>query len=529
MCCLHFLTVGGDEGSFVFELTDKVNVQSHHVTFAVQVKPIDLSLRNLKKLQVFPRMQAIVSSEHLKVAASGTVPSDGILFEVKKTPTHGKLLIKQAESFDHVTEFSQEEVDNNMILYQSIGRQYVNDTMIFHVTNEYAQKSLTVKLLIEVSGKISKENLHGIVKPVEVAEGGRAIISEVNINITALLNLIPSADDGYSASDTVLIIFSEPQHGIVICHDQKVEPCELTAKDLHDGKLVYQHDHSDTFADSIEFTVKLMEDARTVVDLVNITLDIDVIPVNDNDFKLVTIAPKIDVVFGMKTKLTRQHLYTEDPDGMLDALTYEVISSPNNGRFDMNDGTKVMTVRKFSQKDVDDGKVYFVHDGRTVSKGIFNIKVWDGSPSHKSVYKGCAVNILPLTLSIVNRTEVELMQGTTIVALSREHIMVQTNGNRSNTVYKIEVHPTFGEIAVGNKRVDSFSQQDLDDQRVMYLQMDLSGYLDNVTLTIVNMIAELPNQVNTVLSNSQEEHTVLGQIPKMFTILLFQDIAAFPF
>ncbi|KAG1674790.1 Chondroitin sulfate proteoglycan 4 [Nymphon striatum] len=495
---VRFFHTGGDKGSFVFELSDRVNIRKDYITFKIKAKPIELFVENKNKLQVFPQMQVVITNHHLSIAASGNVSSHDVIYEVITSPAYGKLLVNEGDKFDHVTEFTQEEIDQNLILYQSTGKKFVNDSISFRVSNEHSQKSLTAKLPIEISAKISKDNLRGILKPVEVLEGGRAIISNINVNITKLLRLIPSANEGYTLKDARLVIENKPKHGVLTCgKDQKFRSnghCELTAKQLANGNLIYQHDHSDTFTDSIDLTLKLIDETDNAVDLVNVTLDIHLIPVDDNNFEFLTKSPKIDVVFGMTQKITKDNLQTEDPDGIPDAIVYEMINDPSNGKIVLIDDDK-NAIAKFSQKDIDDGKLFFVHDGKTDNNGIFTLKIHDGNPSHKPVYKKCEVIVRPLTLGLTNKSDIELLQGEVTVILSNDIINVQTNGNRNNNLFIVQVAPKFGELKVGKKMANKFSQSDIDKKKVKYTQTDLSGSEDSFTLKISNLITELKDQV----------------------------------
>ena len=92
---------------------------------------------------------------------------------------------------------------------------------------------------------------------------------------------------------------------------------------------------------------------------------------NDEPFRLVTLSP-LTVVDGWKAVITSTNLLTVDPDTPPDRLRYDVIAEPEVGRLRMMD--KVGRVTSFSQADVSEGRVEFVHNVGNAS-GTFVFRV----------------------------------------------------------------------------------------------------------------------------------------------------------
>jgi len=94
--------------------------------------------------------------------------------------------------------------------------------------------------------------------------------------------------------------------------------------------------------------------------------------VNDELFRLVTVSPSLTVIDGWKVVITSTNLLTVDPDTPPDRLRYDVITEPEVGRLRMID--RVDRVTSFSQADVNDGRVEFVHDvGRGPGPFVFQV------------------------------------------------------------------------------------------------------------------------------------------------------------
>ena len=82
--------------------------------------------------------------------------------------------------------------------------------------------------------------------------------------------------------------------------------------------------------------------------------------VNDEPFRLVTPRPGLTVIDGWSAVIGRAHLLTVDPDTPPDSLCYDVVVQPEVGRLRWRDGLDFVTA--FSQADVDEGRVEFVHN-----------------------------------------------------------------------------------------------------------------------------------------------------------------------
>lgn len=67
----------------------------------------------------------------------------------------------------------------------------------------------------------------------------------------------------------------------------------LTASDLMNGAIQYQHDDSDTIHDQIQLSL-VLEPGEVV--LCNVTIPIIIKPINDRPFELITPAPHLTVV-----------------------------------------------------------------------------------------------------------------------------------------------------------------------------------------------------------------------------------------
>jgi len=90
-------------------------------------------------------------------------------------------------------------------------------------------------------------------------------------------------------------------------------------------------------------------------------------------FQLVTRHAVLDVVQGTTHNVTRADLYTVDADTSPCDIRYEITIPPGNGRMVLN-WEPTQPITEFTQQDVDDSVVQFIHDGSTRS-GVLYFKV----------------------------------------------------------------------------------------------------------------------------------------------------------
>lgn len=122
-----------------------------------------------------------------------------------------------------------------------------------------------------------------------------------------------------------LVLSQSPQHGFMSVDGKEIDAGDdVPVEDLISGTVAYHHDHSDTTVDQIGLRVflKRNEDAQFRPDILlhNGTLRINILPVNDQIFNLVTKAPAMQVVQRQSRYITNDILLTEDAGNFINRL-----------------------------------------------------------------------------------------------------------------------------------------------------------------------------------------------------------------
>jgi chondroitin sulfate proteoglycan 4 len=225
--------------------------------------------------------------------------------------------------------------------------------------------------------------------------------------------------------------------------------------------------------------------------LCNITIPVNINPINDQPFTLVTISPKISVIEGENVTITRDHLLTEDADTSAKEIRYDVISAPTQGVLlkisDEGYPQDIMTYgNQFSQSDINDQRIIYTHSGKPHSTSFY-FKVSDGK--FKPAFEIFNISILPIT--VFPGTDVPslfVQQGSNMAELQSQHISVDTNVQKSRLMYNITRTPSCGMVVSQNKPTLRFNQKQLEDGKISYIQTDMS--VSNDTFQVIAYIPD---------------------------------------
>ena len=218
--------------------------------------------------------------------------------------------------------------------------------------------------------------------------------------------------------------------------------------------------------------------------------NITIIPINDQPFTVVTKSPEIKLVQGFTANITRRQLYTTDPDTPPEDLTYIIINQPTNGYIVMASDPD-LPIEDFTQKDIDDNKIVFIQDG-SMDSGAFYLSISDGK--FAPFFKVVNIIVEPLTLELVNTSDIKIEQGRSSTFVTDDNFGVVTNGRVSKVIYNVTVPPVFGQLYMHDGIVYQFSHQNVEDGEVTYIQTDLSSFWDSFEFILYDSQNMVTNQ-----------------------------------
>ncbi|EFX76390.1 hypothetical protein DAPPUDRAFT_249084, partial [Daphnia pulex] len=309
-----------------------------------------------------------------------------------------------------------------------------------------------------------------------------------------------------------LVLSQAPQRGFVSVSGRRVDlGSEMTAEEIASGQVEYQHDHSDTLEDWIGLTVLLQRPEkgsdRPDILLYNGTLRVNILPVNDQIFQLLTKAPAMTVVERQWRAITAEVLLTEDADTSAKDLIYDVIQAPQFGKLALTAenattlaiaGTTIgPPLVRFSQDDVNRGRVVFLHDGTMDPRSTFFIfRVSDG---HFKADSGVfSIHFEPLTLRFVNHSVIGIQQGQSTAIVVNSSMGAESNGQRRHIFYNVTKEPENGKLYINDFPVTTFGQSNIDKEELLYVQTNMTASFDWFQVTVWNMAVVLERQMFNV-------------------------------
>ncbi|KAJ4941804.1 hypothetical protein JOQ06_011678 [Pogonophryne albipinna] len=502
---LLFVHKGAMSGGFNFQVNDGVNFTPRQI-FSITARALVLSLENNRPIKVFPGSSTAITNEDLQAVTNdiSNTSTRIITFSVIRQPKLGRLVTRQPDnSTVDISTFTQDMVDRKEVVFiqtpiESVGWEAM-DSMTFSVASSPTTlNSQTFKMDISYENTGPEHNTVLLAnKGAEVTEGESVIIDESKLDASNLMSKLPTPQR--SSHEVWFQVTSLPEHGVIVVGERNLtkEKPNFSQFIVNKYGITYKHDNSETTHDSFVFSTWLNPKGKTAqrpqddIDIVEEYFNITITPVNDQPPLLKTKAPSLKVVQGDTVALKPENLKVEDLDNPPGDIKFSVISKPNNGYLALG-GHLNESVETFTQAQINNGSVYFIHDGSSVS-GVFYFSVTDGH--HKPIYKLFNLEVTEITISLVNYTGLTLEQGKTSVSLTQHNLAAETNGRNFTIHYQITKPPHFGKLLKDNQEVTTFEQEDLQAGRLSYHMISLSSAEDSFVFTAFTSEANLTNQV----------------------------------
>lgn len=310
-------------------------------------------------------------------------------------------------------------------------------------------------------------------------------------------------------------IISLPQHGQIVVGERNVtrEKPNFSQYIINKFGITYVHDDSESLTDYFTFAVWLNQKSKSTTkpnsDVLEERFNITVVPVNDQPPQLKTKMLHLNILQGDTVILGPENLKVEDMDNTPEEIKYTIISNPQNGNLVLKTHLNE-SIKGFTQADVDDGKVWFVQDG-SPSSGVFYFSVTDGK--HRPLYKLFNLEVIPTSVTLVNLTEVELLQGQKTVAITNVQVSATTNGKNTEISFEVTKRLRYGHLLIGNKEVTKFQQKDLDAGRLFYYMTDFTTSTDGMEFIVLTSDSNLTGQVLNITVQPLVEMAVGLNIP----------------
>ena len=403
-------------------------------------------------------------------------------------PRFGSLVTMYNGEEVKVNSFNQHDINSSAIYYKHSGTLTgwtQDDKFEFSVNTLYADPLPAQSMSIYISyGNLNEENKDQLIRnrPIKVDEGAEMIIASNNLDVSEFVRNLERLGKRANLQFSLL---DPPKHGILKFRGGRLRKNKKFSQfDIDHRHLAYQHDDSDTVLDTFNLTLHLQiqdslnqDNKETTFGLV---LNITVQPVNDQPVRLLT-DPKLTVIQGFSVIIDQTMLNTADKDTQPPYIVYQINREPSNGHVAFVDNPTVK-INLFTQQDINDGRVMFQHNFHRNS-GMFQFQVSDGS--FGPYFKSFRINMTKVSIALTNNATITVLQSNTSALVTQENLNVSTNGLRGKVIYSLVRMPRFGKFYVLGKETRSFTQEQVDNNAVFYVQRDLDSSSDRFEVALM--------------------------------------------
>ncbi|XP_018520775.1 FRAS1-related extracellular matrix protein 2b [Lates calcarifer] len=422
--------------------------------------------------------------------------------------------------------FTQNEVDQGLIVYIHNGQEGIRDLIKFDVTDGI--NPLIDRYFYVTVGGIDMVFPDVVSKGVSLKEGGR---------VTLTTDLLSTSDLNSPDEHLVFTITRAPMRGHLECTDTPGMPISsFTQLQLAGNKVYYIHTADDEVKmDSFEFEVT--DGYNPVFRTFRISIT-DV----DNKKPVVTVHSLV-VTEGENKLITPFELTVEDRDTVDRLLKFTVTQIPVHGRLLFNN---TRPVNSFTKQDLNENMISYKHDGTENTEDSFSFTVTDGTHTDFFVFPDTVfetrkpqvmkITVLPVDNGVpqivVNKgapTLRVLEAGHLGFVITSKTLKAEDRDSIQNSVtFRITVAPEHGyliNLGKGNATIITFTQAEIDDMNICYVLKDGDNATNDVfTFSIEdNGGNKLKNQqfrLNWAWISLEKEHFVVDEEVKYLEVVL---------
>ncbi|XP_053320781.1 chondroitin sulfate proteoglycan 4 [Spea bombifrons] len=477
---LQFQHKGPLDGGFFFTVSDGEH-QSLRIFFQIHAIPFTITMKSIQNLIVCPQSFKPITSQHLMAVTNERKdPPPELVYHIETPFQFGQVTRLKNGEETAITNFTQSEVDANLIYYQHVALDTpfwtVQDYISFHVTSSYV---VSQRYILNVTVTFQGPCPHLQTRlwknaGLTVLEGGSSPISRTTLDASNLL-----ANRGISSisHDVVFLVTRLPSQGHLSIQGSPLDPVRPHFWQFHleQESLLYSHTGSGILEDTFEFKawlwpkLKAFHEPPSDVDniIITETLNITIIPTPNQPPLMSTPSSSLNVAPGSHAALSPVHLSVQDRYSPPDKILYTVIDLPVGITVTKHDNMLV-PISHFTQDDLAKLNIVIVANS-TASSGTMLFSVGHQSPT---------IMMVPVKVPAVYKAVLEVPQALGTSVLTIDHVPPVVEGMSQEVLYKVTKQPTYGQLIAGNVPVTEFSWKQLKEGDVFYMFTSFSSSYD---------------------------------------------------
>ncbi|KAL4230244.1 extracellular matrix [Mactra antiquata] len=423
-------------------------------------------------LDVLEGNRTFILPKHIDVKDEDTV-EDEILCIITDQPQHGFISNKAPRAGSErsreslpVSAFDVKNLRHHNIMYvQSVhkGVEPRRDQFSFYCTDGM---NLSVEKTVDVDiTPTNDEEPEVFIREFIGSEG-----MEIRID-SPILNAV---DKDEPPETLQFIITKQPTNGKIF---QQTRTGDIVVNNFTLGDIekfstiIYEHDDSETQSDYFEFT---LTDGKHSLSR---SVPIIIFPVDDETPRL-AINNGLEIEnLGDHKRITNKELKAEDIDSFEGNITYIIRLLPQQGYMARNFGRgrnehNLTLWSNFTQNDIDEGRITYVHTGTEAKRDLLKFDVTDGL--NPLIGRNFYITIKGMDIiypEVINKG-IELPEGGTVLLTTDMISATDTDTPDEKLTYTITKTPQHGYVEFVERAghpIVSFSQLDLAANRVRYV------------------------------------------------------------
>ncbi|MFH1812374.1 MAG: cadherin-like domain-containing protein [Pseudomonadota bacterium] len=343
--------------------------------------------------------------------------------------------------------FLQSDIDAGNLTYENTNIVATTDTFRISVTDGTAT-SPAVNFNIVLSDTNFPPSVVNN-NPATVLEGGTLVVGP---------SLLSHTDVDNDDATLVYTVTVAPVNGILY---RNVTPLGMndvfTQDQVNRGRVTYVHSGSETTADSFTFTV---ED-NSGVPIAPADFIISVTPVNDLPVQVNNNLLTLDE--GATATITTALLSYSDVEQAASSLTYRLLLAPSNGTLLLG-STPILTNGTFTQAQINQNALRYMHSGSETSDDSFSFVVTDGFDTTSDELFLIVVNPVNDAPVITRHTVTFVTEGLTEIVDNSTLRATDADDDDALLRFTLTVPPSHGQLLLTGAPLavnDTFTQGDV--------------------------------------------------------------------
>lgn len=356
--------------------------------------------------------------------------------------------------------FTQADINSGLLTYRQNGSEALSDSFVFGVSDGVGGQIAATTFSINIT-PVNDPPLLVSNSSLTLDEGSATTLS------TAVLQ---ATDAEQTAAQLIYSLNALPSAGTLSLGNASLTTGgTFTQADVDSGKLLYRHNGSETTRDSFVFTVTDGVGGTAIPSAS--TFSINVTPVNDPPVLVTNVG--LTVSEDESRQLSRTLLSATDAEFQStadrDRIIYTIVSGPQNGSINRGATTGVTS---FTQADIDNGRVFYDHNGSKTNSDSFTFTLSDGVNTTEPYTFSVAVSSVNFVPILATNLGLTVAEGATQAITPTELQVSDADNAPPELVYTLVAAPSGGTLnrlgtplSVGQ----TFTQADIDAQtRISY-------------------------------------------------------------